>query len=1048
MTFFNRKSLLAFLGLAGLLSAGMAQASATVPAPTVLINEVNPASGWIELRNSSSSAINLADWSLNRLKNPTTENDTEQVSIALPASIPAGGLVVLTGTGIHSAGDLLNLNSPIYAWTNQSLSYGNVTPTVAGDVEISAPTSAGDSIVADGVQNWKLASSTRGWFNDNNPSWSTLSAQTNGISSSLYMVSDPTAAGSVYFRKSGVGEISFASKLNLTDSASVATLQNLSSLMSFGTGKVVFSPVTGSTLDTAAANVTMLGLPVYKNYSLSDLTVTNTSGTKLDEAAKAALISNFQYATSSGSGVLTFTTQHFTTFEVDAQTAGDTTSSGAVSLIAPAAGAQVAVGDSLTLTASTTLTDDQTTVVFYVKDGSGTTIAEINGTKDSTGSTAGRALFNGSWQATTATGTYQVLAVASFDGQSYQTDGTSISVVASGSDTTAPTGTIVSPSDNSTATGTIRIAAAASDTESSIAKVTFYLDGDVELGTVTTPGSDGYYEITWTPVGTDIADGTHNLSAKIWDSAGNHAETNAVALTTDGTLPVGTITYSTTAATQNNVTAFLSINRPVVVTNNNGSTTYTFTDNGTFTFNFLDDVGHTGTVVATVNNIDRDNPVITGLSPVPGSYVTSDTKITFTNSGYVSTRCQILSPNWASPCSDLQFSKITGWGNLAEGEFQMVIEGTDAAGNVGSTTVTYIKDVTPPDFLDATATDATHLVLGFSEDLQTDDTAEHYLGASDFRVLTRQAGATEATEDQITAIAETNGVVTLTLATALTSGEALAPCQSDTDQASLCVYLNPFKPMSIADLAGNVYTPSTATSVIDAIVPKITNAFTTGSKDFVVAFDHDLNNSILASDFSVYVKRSGKIVNLGVSGVGYSNRVVTISLDDKIIAGDEIHYSIVASSSVVGTNDVVFNQGKAYTGTVSNLLTSASSGGGGGGGGSSTTVSGTVLGATVFRFNKDLTYCQTDSDVMELQKRLMAEGYMATSTLTSYFGPVTLDGVKKYQAANSLPVTGFVGPLTREILNKTALNDLQAQIDAIYEQLVYIQTLLLQTLGH
>ncbi len=132
-------------------------------------------------------------------------------------------------------------------------------------------------------------------------------------------------------------------------------------------------------------------------------------------------------------------------------------------------------------------------------------------------------------------------------------------------------------------------------------------------------------------------------------------------------------------------------------------------------------------------------------------------------------------------------------------------------------------------------------------------------------------------------------------------------------------------------------------------------------------------------------------------------------------------------------------------------VTTVSSGGGGGGGGggiitppfavvslnSTTTVksptvvsmpqatttvpkisqdTGTVLGASISVFRADLKKGMMGGDVKELQKRLFAEG-LFKEDITGYFGNLTLLAVRAFQSKNNLPSTGFVGSMTRAILN-------------------------------
>lgn len=79
---------------------------------------------------------------------------------------------------------------------------------------------------------------------------------------------------------------------------------------------------------------------------------------------------------------------------------------------------------------------------------------------------------------------------------------------------------------------------------------------------------------------------------------------------------------------------------------------------------------------------------------------------------------------------------------------------------------------------------------------------------------------------------------------------------------------------------------------------------------------------------------------------------------------------------------------------------------------------GQVLGAEDFQFLTNLGLGMSGNDVTELQKRLRAEGYFVYPTNTGYFGPFTQIAVMLYQVAHNItPVSGYVGPITRAVLN-------------------------------
>ena len=64
-------------------------------------------------------------------------------------------------------------------------------------------------------------------------------------------------------------------------------------------------------------------------------------------------------------------------------------------------------------------------------------------------------------------------------------------------------------------------------------------------------------------------------------------------------IPTAEVSYNIINATNKDVVAELvDENRPITVTNNGGSKTYTFRENGTFTFEFVDSEGRQGSATA------------------------------------------------------------------------------------------------------------------------------------------------------------------------------------------------------------------------------------------------------------------------------------------------------------------------------------------------------------------------------------------------------------------------------------------------------------------
>ncbi|OPH46585.1 hypothetical protein BC351_13900 [Paenibacillus ferrarius] len=125
---------------------------------------------------------------------------------------------------------------------------------------------------------------------------------------------------------------------------------------------------------------------------------------------------------------------------------------------------------------------------------------------------------------------------------------------------------------------------------------------------------------TWTVYGAPVVvTANDTVYARGTDAAGNVSNVTSYTVSNiDKIVPTATVVYSETAATNQEVVATILPNEQVTITNNSGSASYTFIQNGSFTFEIVDAAGNHGMVTATVNNI------IAKSKGVPGTVVLSD----------------------------------------------------------------------------------------------------------------------------------------------------------------------------------------------------------------------------------------------------------------------------------------------------------------------------------------------------------------------------------------------------------------------------------------
>jgi peptidoglycan hydrolase-like protein with peptidoglycan-binding domain len=76
----------------------------------------------------------------------------------------------------------------------------------------------------------------------------------------------------------------------------------------------------------------------------------------------------------------------------------------------------------------------------------------------------------------------------------------------------------------------------------------------------------------------------------------------------------------------------------------------------------------------------------------------------------------------------------------------------------------------------------------------------------------------------------------------------------------------------------------------------------------------------------------------------------------------------------------------------------------------------TAVSTGTYVFEHFMGVGDDDPDVLELQKRLVALGFL-TAEPTGYYGAGTEAAVKKFQTKHGLPATGYVAKNTRAALN-------------------------------
>lgn len=267
----------------------------------IIVSEFSPSTSteWVELLNTKNFPIDISGW-----KFADAINTIRTIPVAV--TIPAQGLYVFEtpdGWLNNSGGDSLTLSTPTMT-PIYSVTYGDIVLPAEAPHLSGVPTGI-QSVAFDGASFVKGAP-TKGWFNYGVPTLAEIKASLpTGITSNIDTIVDPTKAAGLSFSKADYGKITFSSTINLTDQATVSTLQALSTNLDIDKGKIAFSPDAADVLKTLGASLEMSGL-TFPEGTTPTIYVDGVETTTAD--VDTAIYS---------AGTLTFNAKHFSTYTVD-----------------------------------------------------------------------------------------------------------------------------------------------------------------------------------------------------------------------------------------------------------------------------------------------------------------------------------------------------------------------------------------------------------------------------------------------------------------------------------------------------------------------------------------------------------------------------------------------------------------------------------------------------------------------------------------------------------------------------------------------------------
>jgi hypothetical protein len=327
-----------------------------------------------------------------------------------------------------------------------------------------------------------------------------------------------------------------------------------------------------------------------------------------------------------------------------------------------------------------------------------------------------------SWNSTTvADGSHTLLAV-SRDAAGNRATSTPVTVTVANADTVAPTISITSPIDGGTATGTIQIAANASDNRG-VVGIQFAVDG-INLGAEDTTSP---YGINWnTALATNDI---HTITARARDAAGN-VSTSTISVTvnnpidttapsvsvtspTDGATIIGTATLSANATDDFGVVGVQFQVDGLNVGTEDTTSPYSMTWNSssvadgphTITAFAHDAAGNYATssvATITVQNTDITAPTVSLTAPANGATVSGVTAVSASASddrGVIGVQFSLDGLNLSTEDTTSPYGVSWNTASSTNGAHTLSARARDAAGNTSTSTVS----VTVNNFVDTQA---------------------------------------------------------------------------------------------------------------------------------------------------------------------------------------------------------------------------------------------------------------------------------------------------------------------------------------------------------